>query len=81
MKTLLSVVGLLTLAQWVFIGLLHVFLTVQDKRSPETLNRLHDVPVIGGYFPEVHVPTEDPEVENREYATDVRQRIREAKKL
>lgn len=50
MKTFAAVIGTLTLAQWVFIGLLHGFLTVQHKRSPETLTRLHKVPVIGGYF-------------------------------
>lgn len=50
MKTFAAVIGTLTLAQWVFIGLLHGFLTVQKKRSPETLERLHNIPVVGGYF-------------------------------
>jgi hypothetical protein len=50
MKTFCAILGVLTLAQWVFIGLLHGFLTLQHKRSPETMSKLHDIPVVGGYF-------------------------------
>ncbi len=78
MKTFLSMIGILTLAQWLFIGLLHVFLVAQDKRSPETLNKLHDMPVVGGYFPAVPMPT--PEDEQREAAEKNLLQILEAKK-
>lgn len=79
MKFIVSTVGLLTLAQWMFILLLHVFLTVQDKRSPETLNKLHDTPIIGGYFPAVETTT-DTEKEEA-HAQAMRIRLSEAKKF
>ncbi|MCA9322802.1 MAG: hypothetical protein KDB53_18820 [Planctomycetes bacterium] len=78
MKTFLSFIGILTLAQWLFIGLLYGFLTLQDKKSPETLSRLHDTPVVGGYFPAVDVRTD--EDREREKESDRLRRIVEAKK-
>ena len=78
MRTILTVIGVLTVAQWVFIGLLHMFLTVQDKRSPETLSKLHDVPVIGGYFPAVKLETE--EDQEQKYADRMTLRLIESKK-
>lgn len=78
MRTILTVIGVLTIAQWIFIGLLHMFLTIQDKRSPETLSRLHDVPVIGGYFPDVKVETD--EDQEQKYADRMTLRLIESKK-
>ena len=78
MKKALIVIGLLTVTQWVFIGLLHLFLTVQDKRTPETLLKLHDTPIIGGYFPgDRPPPKEEPE---RRYAESIKLRLIEAQK-
>lgn len=50
MKKALSILGVLMLAQLMFVGLVHVLITVQGKKSPETLESLHAMPVIGGYF-------------------------------
>jgi len=52
MKKILPALGVLLLAQLVFVGLIHVFLLVQGKNSPETLATLSRLPVIGGFFPE-----------------------------
>jgi len=79
MKTIISIIGILTLAQWVFVLMLHVFLTVQDKRSPETLNRLHDLPVVGGYFPSVEEP--EPGDEDIDESRALRSRILDAEQL
>lgn len=78
MRTILTVIGVLTVAQWIFIGLLHMFLTIQDKRSPETLSKLHDVPVIGGYFPDVKMETK--EDQEQKYADRMTLRLIESKK-
>ncbi|MEZ6195535.1 MAG: hypothetical protein R3F20_07380 [Planctomycetota bacterium] len=59
MKNLLAIVGMLTLALWVFVGLLHGFLVIQGKNSPETYAKLHAIPVVGGYFPAVEIPSEE----------------------
>lgn len=64
MKTVFSVVGMLTVAMWVFVGLLHVFLNVQGKNSPETYQKLRAIPVLGGYFPDVK-PETDEEAQKR----------------
>lgn len=78
MRTIFTVVGALTVAQWIFIGLVHLFLTVQDKRSPETLAKLHDVPVIGGYFPDVKLESDDDK--EQKYADRMTLRLIESKK-
>lgn len=64
MKSFFSVVGMLTVATWVFVGLLHVFLQVQGKNSPETYQKLRKIPVIGGYFPDTK-PETDEEAQRR----------------
>lgn len=50
MNRFFHVLGLLFLALLLFVGLIHVFLAVQGKDSPKTIETLHDVPVIGGFF-------------------------------
>ena len=50
MKKVLFTLGVLMLAQLMFVGLVHVLINVQGKNSPETLESLHAMPVIGGYF-------------------------------
>lgn len=79
MKNFAAAIGILTIAQWVFVGLLHVFLGVQHKKSPETLNRLHDVPVIGGYFRPVQ--PENPIEKLSAEAAERNLRIVEAKEI
>lgn len=65
MKHFVSLIGMLAIAQLIFVALVHVFITVQDKRSPETLAKLHDLPVIGGYFPAVDLPTNEEQASTR----------------
>lgn len=50
MSKALSAMGILMLALLVFVGLVHVFLKVQHKDTPETLGALNAMPVIGGFF-------------------------------
>ena len=78
MKVFISVVGLLTLAQWIFVGLLYGFLHAQEKTTPETMTKLHDFPVIGGYFPKVKIQT--PEEKERKYGDDLRERLVDARR-
>lgn len=78
MRTVIATIGWLTLAQWLFIGLLHGFLALQDKRTPEVMGRLHAVPVIGGYFPGSPPPAGDPVRDDDEY---VRVRMLEARRF
>jgi flagellar motility protein MotE (MotC chaperone) len=59
MKSFFSLVGMLTVALWVFVGLLHLFLNLQGKNSPETYQKLRGIPVIGGYFPDVKPETDE----------------------
>lgn len=47
----LKVCGSLFLVLAAFVGFLHGALALQGKRTPETLGRYHDWPVIGGFFP------------------------------
>lgn len=45
----------------IFIGLVHLLLGVQGKATPETMDRLHGLPVIGGFFlPKARPVAEDP---------------------
>ncbi|MEE9391628.1 MAG: hypothetical protein V3W41_03895 [Planctomycetota bacterium] len=78
MKSVFTIIGVLTLAQWVFVGLLHGFLIMQGKNSPETFHKLHRIPVVGGYFPVVDLPTD--EDKEREHADAMRLRLLEAKR-
>ncbi|MFT7617188.1 MAG: hypothetical protein ACI97A_000822 [Planctomycetota bacterium] len=78
MKSFVAVIGLLTIAQWLFVGLLYGILEVQDKSSPETMNKLHGFPVIGGYFPEMKVPTEKEEAQK--YGDSLRERLVDARR-
>ena len=50
MGKVLNILGILFVAQIVFVGLIHVFLMVQGKNSPETMGSLHSLPMIGGFF-------------------------------
>lgn len=63
MNKILQVCGVLMLAQLLFVGLVHVFLKVQDKDTAESRSALHKVPVLGGFFPapEVKAPELSPE--------------------
>ncbi len=63
MKKALMVLGVLMLAQLVFVGLVHVLIRVQGKDSPETMESLHGMPLIGGFFipPKVVEEELDPE--------------------
>jgi flagellar motility protein MotE (MotC chaperone) len=63
MNKLLQAFGVLMLAQLLFVGLVHVFLKVQDKDTAESRTALHKVPVLGGFFPapEVKPPELSPE--------------------
>lgn len=79
MKGFVTVIGLLTLAQWAFVGLLYGFIHYQDKDSPETLAKLHDLPVVGGYFPKVKLMTQ--EEKDRQYGDDLRARRLEAQRF
>jgi flagellar motility protein MotE (MotC chaperone) len=47
----LKIFGALFLSLGAFVGFLHGILYAQGKRSPETLGRYHDWPVVGGFFP------------------------------
>ncbi len=78
MKSFMGAIGMLTIAQWLFVGLLYVFLQVQNKTTPETMTKLHDFPVIGGYFPKVKVPTE--KEKERTYGDELRERIVDARR-
>ncbi len=71
MKGFIGIIGLLTIAQWLFIGLLYGFLEGQNKNSPETMAKLHDFPVIGGYFPKVTLQTK--EEKERSYGDKLRE--------
>ncbi len=77
MKKFLTILGLLTLAQWVFVGLLYGFLEVQGTNSPETMAKLHDRPLVGGFFPAVTLKTK--EDKERAYGDEVRLKVLEAK--
>ncbi|MCB9834131.1 MAG: hypothetical protein H6807_16840 [Planctomycetes bacterium] len=79
MKGFVNVIGLLTLAQWVFVGLLYGFIHYQEKDSPETLAKLHDMPVVGGYFPKVTLVTQAEK--DREYGDELRARRLEAQRI
>lgn len=51
----LKVLGVIMIAQLLFVGLVHVFLKVQGKDTDESYGALHRVPVLGGFFPEQEV--------------------------
>lgn len=79
MKSFVAVIGLLTIAQWLFVGLLYGFLQAQGKAdSPETMNKLHNFPVIGGYFPEMKVATD--KEEEQKYGDSLRERLVDARR-
>ena len=52
MSKILPIFGVVFLAQITFIGMIHLFLVIEDKNSPETLATLSRIPVIGGFFPD-----------------------------
>ena len=52
MNRVFTVLGAIFLAQLMFVGMVHVFLRVQGKDSPETMEALHGLPVVGGFFPQ-----------------------------
>ncbi len=79
MRGFVTVIGLLTLAQWVFVGLLYGFIHFQDKDSPETLAKLRDLPVVGGYFPKVKLISEAEK--ERDRSDELRTRRIEAQRL
>ncbi len=64
MKKVLGALGILMLAQVLFVGLVHVFLRAQGKDSPETLEALHAMPVVGGFF--FPPPPEEPPLTTEE---------------
>ncbi len=78
MKGFVAIIGLLTIAQWLFIGLLYGFLQAQGKDSPDTMAKLHDFPVIGGYFPKVKLQTKVQK--ERKYGDDLRERLIDARR-
>ena len=59
MRKVLLALGVLMFAQLVFVGLVHVLIRVQGKDSPETMDSLHGMPVIGGFFMPPAEVTED----------------------
>lgn len=50
MKQIFNVLGMIFVAQLLFVGLVHVFLLLQEKHSVQTLETLHAMPVVGGFF-------------------------------
>lgn len=80
MKKLLSILGVLMLAQLIFVGMVHVLIRTQGKDSPETLTALHAMPVIGGFF---MPPPPDPDELTPEQIRDLKavRRLRESLEL
>lgn len=50
MKKIVTVAGILFLAELLFVGLVYGLLAARGRLNPETLGRLHDLPVVGGFF-------------------------------
>jgi flagellar motility protein MotE (MotC chaperone) len=60
MKKVILGLGIIAAAELIFVGLVYGLLAAQGRMNAETLNRLHELPVVGGFFPKKEVKRPDP---------------------
>ncbi|MAG55203.1 MAG: hypothetical protein CMJ83_02825 [Planctomycetes bacterium] len=71
MKKVFCVFGVVFMAQLIFVGLVHVLIRVQGKNSAETMESLHAMPVVGGFF----FPPEGEEELSKADAADLKSKL------